>query len=297
MKNSRLFPHIIEMHLADHCNLNCRGCSHFSSLLSEPVFMDLGNFRHDLTGLKGLFDDVYEIRLMGGEPLLNPQINSFIISTRRIFPKTNIAVFTNGVLLPNTPSIFWTTCADNNVQIKISRYPIKLDVNAILEIARSYDVKVKIPNQIESFMQFINIKGNSNPQKSFRNCRAMYTTPFLQDGKLFSCSFAPHVHIFNEYFSKDIPVTEGDFIDIHNPEILQEDIFTFLDHPIPLCKWCRTKRSSIRWGRSQMDINEWIGGDVNGLSYFFQISNYYAISTYHRLRQISEIKKRNRNEY
>jgi len=259
--------------------------------------MGLENFKQDLTGLERLFEDVYEIRLMGGEPLLNPEINSFIISARKIFPKTNIAVFTNGVLLPKIPSIFWTTCADNNVQIKISRYPIKLDENVILEIARSYDVKIKIPNQIESFMQFINIEGNSNPQKSFRSCRAMYTTPFLRDRKLYSCSFAPHVHIFNEYFNKDIPVTAGDFIDINNPEISPDDIYNFLNHPIPLCRWCRTKRSSIRWGRSQKNIGEWIGGDVHGLSYFFQISRYFIISTYHRLRQIAEIKKRNRYEY
>jgi hypothetical protein len=124
----------------------------------------------------------------------------------------------------------------------------------------------------------------------------MYTTPFLREGKLYSCSFAPHVQIFNEYFKKNIPVTEGDFIDINDHEISRDDIYKFLAHPIPLCKWCRTKRSTMRWGRSDKDIDEWVGGDVKGFLHFFQMRKYGAISTYHRLRQISKMKKRNRYE-
>jgi len=297
MNKSRGFPYILETHLVDHCNLNCKGCSHFSPLVSDKVFLNFNTYEHDLSRLRNLFPDVYEIRLMGGEPLLSPEINSYMISTRQAFPKANVAVFTNGLLLTKMPESFWEICAQYQISIKISKYPVHLDEKSITTFGESYQVKIKIPGEIQSFMQFINIEGNSDPEISFRNCRTMYTTPFLREGKLYSCSFAPHVHIFNEYFNQEIPISENDYIDIHDPHISPDDIFHFLDHPIPMCKWCKTRRPMMGWGTSKKEINEWIGGEINPFSHFFQIRKYQAISKYHQYKQISEMKKRNRYEH
>ncbi len=44
----------LETHLVDHCNLNCKGCSHFSPL-SSPNFADYNQFTKDLTRLSELF--------------------------------------------------------------------------------------------------------------------------------------------------------------------------------------------------------------------------------------------------
>ena len=75
-----------QIHIVDHCNLNCRGCYHFSSL-SEESFLDIDEFEKDIQRLGTLFDGCMErILLLGGEPLLHPDINKFIITVRRYFP-------------------------------------------------------------------------------------------------------------------------------------------------------------------------------------------------------------------
>ena len=296
MNNDSLFPYIVETHLVDHCNLNCQGCSHFAPLVSGEVFSDFENFKRDLLRLGQIFHDVYEIRLMGGEPLLHPDINTFIKFSRQTFPKANIAVSTNGVLLQKMPGAFWKTCAENNAYIKMTNYPIHLDFNAIKQMGKSYQVRIKIPKQVDAFFQFINIKGDSDPVRSFQTCRAMYTTPFLRDGKLYSCSFAPHVHLFNDYFKQEIPVSEKDSISMLEG-VTPREIFEFLCHPIPLCKWCRTKRSYLKWGRSKKDINEWTSGEVDGISHFFEVKKNSVISAYHQVKQSSGMKKRNMDEY
>ena len=33
----------IETHIVDHCNLKCKGCSHFSGL-AQPYFKDLAKY-------------------------------------------------------------------------------------------------------------------------------------------------------------------------------------------------------------------------------------------------------------
>ncbi len=293
MINDSILPYIIEFHLVDHCNLNCAGCSHFAPLVKEEVFSDFINFKRDLMRLRQVFDDVYEIRLMGGEPLLHPQINGFIEFSRQTFPKANISISTNGMLLLKMPAAFWQSCAVNHVLVKLTNYPISLNFSAINQLGRSYQVRLKIPKQVNAFFQFINIQGDSNPSHSFRNCRAMYTTPFLRDGRLYSCSFAPHVHLFNEYFHQDIPVTQNDSINLFG-DVTPQQVHTFLANPIPLCQWCKTNRPYTNWGRSNGDITEWISGEADSFSHFFEIRRNAAISAYHRGKQLLEMRKRNK---
>jgi len=72
-----------------------------------------------------------------------------------------------------------------------------LDIDGIVESARKYDVSIRIPKPITQFYKLINIDGDSNPAKSFKNCRAMYTTPFLKNGRLYTCPLSPNIHFFN----------------------------------------------------------------------------------------------------
>lgn len=60
-----------EVNLADHCNMSCQMCDHYSQL-SEPCFLDFEQFQKDIKRLGELYDhDLSYITLLGGEPLLN----------------------------------------------------------------------------------------------------------------------------------------------------------------------------------------------------------------------------------
>ena len=63
----------VEYQVADECNLKCKGCLHFSNLVSAPVHPILGEFERSLIHLKGKFSNIATFRLMGGEPLLNEE--------------------------------------------------------------------------------------------------------------------------------------------------------------------------------------------------------------------------------
>jgi len=60
----------VELHLTDHCNLNCKGCGHYCPL-APPQYADLQQYHSDMRRLRQLFRNVRTIRLMGGEPLLH----------------------------------------------------------------------------------------------------------------------------------------------------------------------------------------------------------------------------------
>jgi hypothetical protein len=258
----------LETHLVDHCNLNCKGCSHFSSL-SEKKFIDFISFQRDLQRLGELFDDISTIRLMGGEPLLHPDVNKFLDCARSIFPNSRICLVTNGMLLGRQPESFWEAIRRNDILIQVTRYPINLDVEAIKIEAEKFQSTLVISELITSFNKFINASGDSDPAISFNECQALYRCPNLRDGKIYVCSFASLVHIFNNFFKKKIPVTRTDCINIHD-NINGGDIIDFLNRPIPMCKWCLHDRPLFKWGISKKEIGEWSGDNPSMIAHFFK---------------------------
>lgn len=75
-----------ELHVCEQCNLKCRGCDNFSCLVKENNFYDINVFRKDLLRLKELFENhVERITLLGGEPLLNPELGGVSYFCKRNF--------------------------------------------------------------------------------------------------------------------------------------------------------------------------------------------------------------------
>lgn len=55
-----------ELHLAEHCNLNCKCCNNFSPL-AKAEYLDLEVFRKDIRRMHELFGgEAEQITLMGG---------------------------------------------------------------------------------------------------------------------------------------------------------------------------------------------------------------------------------------
>jgi hypothetical protein len=245
----------IDTHIVDHCNLNCKGCGHFAPL-AEKTFVDINVFRKDFLRLRQLFNNIRVICLMGGEPLLHPQLISFLELTRSVFNNSQIWLTTNGTLLLGQPDIFWEKCSENNIIIHIPRYPIKLDFEKIEKTAEKFHVAIDLNRTMIHFLKIINIEGNSNSTKSFQHCRSKLKCYFLRDGKIYLCGFPANLHIFNKYFQKNIPVTEADYMNIHD-NVSGTDIVNFLDSPKPICSFCLVKWPTFKWGFSEKRQSEW----------------------------------------
>ena len=89
----------LEFHAADHCNLNCRGCSHFSGLVTKPTFPSLTKFEKYLIRLHELIYDIDRLYILGVEALLNSEINEYVEICRKIYPHSKLIWLTNGILI------------------------------------------------------------------------------------------------------------------------------------------------------------------------------------------------------
>lgn len=130
----------IDVHLTDHCNLNCQGCTHFSPLAQE-FYLDLQDFKNDIGRLAALTGaKLGQMFLLGGEPLLHPQLMQFFQIAREFFPNTQIIIITNGILLPEQPDEFWLACKKSNIRIWVSLYRLKIDYETIDARAKQFGV-------------------------------------------------------------------------------------------------------------------------------------------------------------
>jgi MoaA/NifB/PqqE/SkfB family radical SAM enzyme len=264
-KNPDLF--FFEVHIVEHCNLNCKGCSHFSCLADEE-YLDTEVFDRDCKRISEISKSVTEIGILGGEPLLHPKLILFFNIIRKYFENsTAIRLTTNGILLTKQTGEFWKACAENNVYIDISNYPIKIDHTSIESMAKKFDVKVCYNDNVVSttddriklmYKVPLDLEGRQNIADSYSKCPHVSCIT-LRDGKIYRCCIVAHIKYFNEHFKTKLQITEGDYIDIYKTKNVME-IFDFLRGPFPFCRYCKSKEriNDIKWAITKKDITEWI---------------------------------------
>lgn len=245
----------LELHLTDHCNLNCKGCSHFSPI-AEKWFATTADYERDVTRLAELFFNIRKIRLLGGEPLLHPDVSAFITSTRQAFPLSSIVLVTNGILLPSMDENFWACCRRNHVSIDMTVYPpLAGKIETIESLVRQNGIRF-ISHRADEFTIQRNLKGDSNPGKAMEVCREKFYCPFLRDGKIYICALPALSHHYNNRFGKDIP-SDG-YVDIHAPQVSGHDILKKLNTPAAVCRYCTTTGTDVyKWDVSSKEEWEW----------------------------------------
>ncbi|MDR2796339.1 MAG: hypothetical protein LBB47_06495 [Spirochaetaceae bacterium] len=251
----------IEVHITEHCNLKCRGCSHFSPLADE-VILAPESFEHDCARLAKITTKLVTIKLLGGEPLLHPQLAGFFEIARKYFKTTVIQLTTNGILLSRQPDSFWTACHKYKIYVEISDYPVNIDVKAISAKCKKYRVCVGYTVSKENGMNkmAMDLEGAQDPEINFALCGLGYSggCVTLRDGKIYVCPTAGHIQFFNKYFNKDLRITEKDYIDIYKIKNKNE-ILDFLHKPFPFCRYCKPSASlnGLSWEVSRKKVSEW----------------------------------------
>jgi MoaA/NifB/PqqE/SkfB family radical SAM enzyme len=243
--------------------LNCRGCDNFSPL-AKDVFADITVFERDCARLSELSGGrVREVQLLGGEPLLHPQVTAFIDIARKYFSSVPIKIVSNGVLLLNRKKEFWEHCRKNNIEIVVTKYPIKLDYKTIEQHVRKQGVRFDFygsSGDVTKSMQCspLDLSGKQDARDSFLRCSSANRCISLDNGKIYTCSLIPYVKYFNAYFGKNLAVTSADYIDIYEAKNMGE-ILNFLCKPVPFCRYCNKKGMiwDIGYGISKKELEEW----------------------------------------
>jgi hypothetical protein len=261
--------------------------------VEEKVFKDIEVFKRDLNRLGEVFSNIESLRLMGGEPLLHPELLDFVVHSRKVFPRSDISIISNGILLKSQNDKFWKVLSEQNILLLINSYPIRLDTAYIKKKCAEFNVKYHLiinKDKIRKFRKTLNTNpvNEKNAKHIFKNCRIIFNAPFLDDGYIYTCSRGALYKYFNKKFG-DFIQTDDSKNRINIKNTTGKEIIEFLKQPIPLCKQCLSAPPTFNWGISKNGIEEWVDENDRGYKNFILLNKHRLINTF---REIKRVKKK-----
>lgn len=241
----------IEIHVTNHCNLKCCGCAHFSNI-SEEYNIKIEDFEKDISTLVKKVN--YRIlNILGGEPLLHPNIDILFDKAREICPDKSIALNTNGILLPEMDTTFWESLRRNNILIRLSIYPYTIrQSKKLIDIIQKNNAKIcDIWDGRKFYLRKAKFYQN-DIEKIWQNCDAKNSHQ-LYKGKLYICPTSAYGLLYNKYFNKNFYFEDG--IDIYNHS--SSEIYDFLFKASKNCATCINNGRMINWQLSKFNVDEW----------------------------------------
>jgi len=205
--NKPVLP-FVEMMVTQACNLSCAGCTNYSDLAYKGYL----TWEQGCKEIEPWLDRV-EIRdfgILGGEPLMNPDIRNWITGLRDRLPNSQLRFTTNGLLLEKNLDVLDLCHEVGNVVFKITKHIHSNNLDSVIDNIRSkfawqpvteYGIKRwrttnNLRLQINQPLIFMKtFVGNyetmrphhSDPEQAFDVC-CQQTCPLLHKGKLFKCS-------------------------------------------------------------------------------------------------------------
>ena len=230
--------------------MNCRGCTHFCNIAPEK-FVKVKDFERDLREVAKKIT-IGELKILGGEPLLHPELPQFLYKAREIFPNTKILLTSNLILLDTMKDDFWSAMKDNNISFQFTKYPPMNDKFVhYLDLIAEHGITLDNIHVVNEFWLMRNPKGDSDPLYEYNHCCDAYCRQ-LREGRLYICPDACYMDYYNAYFNRNIPVDKG--IDIYNHT--GEEIYKYLTTPKETCKFCTSKKI-VPWSQSKKEVDEW----------------------------------------
>ena len=185
----------LEMNVAYGCNLKCEYCAHMGRFMKGVVPLDdlLLWYRSWNTKIHP-----HNVRIMGGEPLLHPHLETILYETRTHWQDSRIELVTNGLLLPKMEDSVFTAIKEINADVTVSRHFDDSCFNMLFKtgIVTLYKHGI-IPYIAQSHLSWtkyyrINEQGRavpyqSDPEKAWKNCFVEHGCTTLLDNCLYRC--------------------------------------------------------------------------------------------------------------
>lgn len=230
----------VEYPVAQHCNLSCEHCDHASPLLPSKL-ADVAQFERDVERLAGVLQ-AEEFRIIGGEPLLHPEVVALLRFARHSGIATSITLVTNGLLLQQVPAELWTLIDT----LWLSRYPkvaSQIDMDDVRRRCEEHDITLD-SREIDRFKQTLvnnRIEDPALVQQIFDRCliAQKWRCYTVCEGRFYKCSPAPFMS--ERLRLRGVSFNNADDgVVIDDDPRLSERLQTYLSstRPLDACAYC-----------------------------------------------------------
>lgn len=163
---NKIFTHniylkYIEIPITTKCTLNCKECCNLIQYYQEPYHISTADIIRDVRKLSNVTKGILQLRLLGGEPLLHPELVRIVRQLLRFDNIKSIQIVTNGTLLLDEKMVRLLR-KNKRVSIDISNYEEK-------SIKKKELIEQLKANHINYFTQKERIFWTAQADFSYRN--------------------------------------------------------------------------------------------------------------------------------
>lgn len=210
----------IQFVVTERCSLKCRDCISLMQYYEKPENVKIDEYVESFDRLINVVDNISELRILGGEPYMNPEVYKVIeryVDSKKI---ATISVYTNGTIVPSETNL--RVLEHDKVILHISDYNHnKEKVSRLIDELKKYSIKYFV-RKYDSWNECGNLeyRGYSveEMEKLFSKCFERGCYSFFR-GQLHVCPRSAHA-----MYLKAMPDIKGDYVDLMNKDVSDDEL-------------------------------------------------------------------------
>lgn len=242
IRNGKIQTEGIQFAAAYHCNLRCANCLTISSCTS-PRFPSLDSVATSLERL-GRALHAREVRILGGEPLLNPELGQLTAIARQSGIGDKVAIFTNGRFLERMDETVWRNLDLLNVSLYPEAPPPARALEQAMAQARATGVQVRIFRRHRFYARVVTTPHpiDFTTTLIFRTCRPAHYDHchWVHEDRLYRCAMPVFLPEYVRKLGRNDYTPQSDGVPIDDGADLYDHVKSLLlstDAP-DCCRYC-----------------------------------------------------------
>jgi len=236
-KNENKFLRSIDLQITERCSMKCQDCSNLMQYYEKPLNITVEKLKSDLDKLLIHLDHLFEVRLIGGEPFVHPDIYELISHCTNLDKVSYVSIFTNSTLPLNYNKLKSDAIEAQKLSFQITNYggSHARNVSGNLSVLQSLCIDYRLHEPewwTDSGTILEHQKSVEEAKVLFQECcgKNLFT---ISDGKVYRCPFASNADRLGA-----LPSDSSNFADLNSNTSQLLNYLGDIDY-IPACMFCK----------------------------------------------------------
>ena len=230
----------LDIVVTERCSMKCKDCSNLMQYYEKPGNSDVEILFNSLDKLMSVVDQVYEFRVLGGDPFMNKELHKYVNRLVEYRNVENVVLYTNATILPKNENL---ECLKNpKISLEITNYGPNLSRkhDELLKLLENLKIEYRtrppgVWNDCGKLEKYE--RTEEELQRVFDNC-CMNDVPSLLNGVIYKCPYSA-----NATNLKAVPFVEDEVVDLtknYEKDSLKEKLkkFHLSEKPLTACNYC-----------------------------------------------------------
>ena len=223
----------LSVQITTKCTLRCKLCCTYTPYIKSPQHYTYENITNSLERFFLVFDKVGKFSMVGGEPLLHPQLPELVNFFTGYFDRMGMfEIITNGTIVPNE-RLLDALSGSNKVVIMVDDYGCNLStkVPQITDALNSAGIKHRVRiyhgenAHLGGWLDLSDVSYKQRPESAtkriYKKCQFTFGNNknliYHIDGKIYICCV-------NNKFLDFIPELSGEYVDLTDKSLTSDEI-------------------------------------------------------------------------